>query len=211
VGKVPENIGRPVVGRAKTIIVLDTADSQIGVVSEIFVRTSSDENADRLVYRGPVKFKDSSKKHLKSVVLPIVDRITSNLGNPLKNYEISIKNIGATALAGIGIEISGFSADMPILLSLISTSLQVGIRQDVVCTGHVASIDGDLAPVRGISAKLDAAHSTPEILAFVLPDMEKDRSLVSSDCFQKKYTIRSKIFAKNCLLMLLFLLLQQQL
>jgi len=34
---------------------------------------------------------------------------------------------------------------------------------------------------------------------------------VSSDCFQKKYTIRSKIFAKNCLLMLLFLLLQQQL
>ena len=167
----------PVLGRAKTTIVLEAGDSCFGIVSEIVVRSSSNEGADRLVFRGLVKFKESTKRHLESVVLPAVDRITDNLSVSRKNYEISVKNIGATASAGIGIEISGFSADLPILLALLSASLQVGIRQDIVCTGHVATMEGDLAPVRGIPAKLDAALSIPDISAFVLPELEGDRSL----------------------------------
>ena len=115
----------PVLGRAKTTIVLEAGDSCFGIVSEIVVRPSSNEGADRLVFLGLVKFKESTKRHLESVVLPAVDRITDNLSVSRKNYEISVKNIGATASAGIGIEISGFSADLPILLALLSASLQV--------------------------------------------------------------------------------------
>ena len=165
------------VGRAKTVIVYNKGDSPVGILSEIVARVSSRSGADRLVFRGPVYFNDSGLQHLHSIILPIVDRITEHLDVPGKHYEISVVNLGATASAGKGIEISGFSADLPVLLALLSSSLQVGLRQDVVSTGHVASLDGDIAPVRGISAKLDATLASSDITSFVIPDLEKDRSL----------------------------------
>ena len=126
----------PVIGRTKTVIVVESGAKPIGVVSDIIARVSSDDGADRLAFRGPVNFKTSVLQHLSTVILPFIDRITNELGIPKKNYEISIANIGATAAAGIGIEISGFSADLPMLLALLSSSLQVAIRQDVVSTGR---------------------------------------------------------------------------
>ena len=165
------------VGRTKTVIVHDKGDNPVGIISEIVVRVSSKDGADRLVFRGPVYFNDRGLRHLHSVIIPLVDRIMESLDVPGENYEISVVNLGATASAGKGIEISGFSADLPVLLALLSTSLQVGLRQDIVSTGHVASLDGDIAPVRGISAKIDAILVSSNITSFVLPDLEKDRSL----------------------------------
>jgi len=165
------------VGRAKTVIVYNKGDSPVGILSEIVARVSSQGGTDRLVFRGPVYFNDIGLRHLHSVIIPLVDRIMEYLDVPGKNYEISVVNLGATASAGKGIEISGFSADLPVLLALLSSSIRVGLRQDVVSTGHVASLDGDIAPVRGISEKLNAILASSDITAFVLPDLEKDRSL----------------------------------
>ncbi len=165
------------VGRTKTVIVHEKGDNAVGIISEIVTRVSSKDAGDRLVFRGPVYFNDRGLRHLRSVIIPLVDRIMESLDVPRENYEISVVNLGATASAGKGIEISGFSADLPVLLALLSSSLQVGLRQDVVSTGHVASLDGDIAPVRGISAKIDAILASSNITAFVLPDLEKDRSL----------------------------------
>jgi len=165
------------VGRAKTVIVYNRGDNPVGILSEIVARVSSRDGTDRLVFRGPVYFDDRGLQHLHSIILPIVDRIMEYLDVPGKNYEISVVNLGATASAGKGIEISGFSADLPVLLALLSSSIRVGLRQDVVSTGHVASLDGDIAPVRGISEKLNAILASSDITAFVLPDLEKDRSL----------------------------------
>jgi len=161
------------IGRAKTIIVGDEA----AFVSEIVVRTSTDEKASRIDFRGPAKFKADTKQHLSSILLPIVDRIGDSLNVPKKNYEISVVNPGATASADIGVEITGFSADLTLLLAMLSATLQVPLSQDIVCTGHVASIEGDIAPVRGIPIKLEAVLATPGISVFVLPDLDIDRSL----------------------------------
>jgi hypothetical protein len=165
------------IGRTKTVIVYDKGDNPVGIVSEIVVQLSSENSVDRIVFRGPVYFDDRGLHHLYSTLLPIVDRITKNLNITAKNYEISIVNLGATASAGKGIKISGYSADLPVLLAMLSTSLQVGLRQDLVSTGHVASFDGDIAPVRSIPTKLEAIIASPQITAVVLPDLDKDRSL----------------------------------
>ena len=167
----------PLIGRTKTVIVYDEKDNAVGIVSEIVARISSDNWAERLVFRGPVYFADRTLQHLYSIILPVVDRITEYLDVPRKKYEVSVTNLGASASAGKGIEISGFSADLPFLLTLLSSALQVGLRQDIVSTGHVASLDGDLAPVRGISVKLDAILASPGVTTFVLPELERDRSL----------------------------------
>ena len=180
--KIPDKIRLSAIGRAKTIIV----DDEVGIVSEIVVGTSIDEKASRLDFRGPAKFEANTRQHLGSIILPIVDRIADRLNVPKKNYEISAINLGATASADIGVEITGFSADLPLLFALLSVSLQMPLRQDIVCTGHVASIDGDIIPVRSIPIKLEAALATPGISAFVMPDLERDRSLQKQTPFKYK-------------------------
>ncbi|MFC1895238.1 hypothetical protein ACFL0Q_01040 [Thermodesulfobacteriota bacterium] len=79
-------------------------------------------------------------------------------------------------MAGIGTQISGFSADLPVLLAMISASLEMPLNQDVVSTGHVASLDGDLVCVRGIPAKLEAAIASKEISEFVIADLDREGS-----------------------------------
>lgn len=165
-----------VIGRTKCVIVFDSGGNTVGIVSDVVVRVLPDAKPDRLSLCGPVKFNDSNRQHLISFVLSVVDRVTDILNVPRKNYEVSIVNPGATSLIGIGVEVSGFSADLPILIALISASLQMPLKQGVVSTGHVASIDGDLVCVRGIQAKLEAALASVEISEFVVPDLDKEGS-----------------------------------
>ena len=89
------------IGRTKTVIVYDKGDSPVGIVSEIIARVSSKNRADRITFRGPVHFDDRGLQHLHSIILPIVDRITEYLDSPVKKYEISVVNLGATASAGL--------------------------------------------------------------------------------------------------------------
>jgi hypothetical protein len=178
VEKWTEESSRMVIGRSKIILVNDSsAGSPVGIVSEVVALRSSDAKEGRLVFRGPVKFKEASKNHLSSIVLPLVDRITDSLSLPRGNYEVSIVNIGAAAFSGLGIEIGGFSADLPVFLALLSSSIQVPLRADIASTGHIGSLDGDIVAVRGIPAKLDAALQSPGIRGFAIPELEKDTSL----------------------------------
>jgi len=172
-----ENGRRSMIGRARAVIIFQEGVDPLGVVSEIVARISPKDSSERLVFLGPGRFEDRCGKHLNSVVLPVVDSIMQTLDAKRKNYEISVVNLGAAASRDIGLEISGFSADLPVLLALLSASLQVGLRQDIVSTGHIASLEGDVSPVKGIPAKLHAAITTPGVSGFVLPELDRDRSL----------------------------------
>lgn len=163
-------------GRTKCVIVFNSGSKPVGIVSDVVVRVLPAKGSERLSFRGPVRFKDSSRQHLVSFVISVVDRIMDTLSVPRKNYEASVVNPGATALTGIGAEVSGFSTDLPILIALISASLQMPLKQGIVSTGHVASLDGDLVCVRGIPAKLEAILASPEIFEFVLPDPDREGS-----------------------------------
>jgi len=166
------------IGRSKIILISDeTGDNPVGILSEVVMLPSSDDREGRLVFKGPVNFKERSKHHLTSVVLPLVDRITDTLGLPRRSYEASVVNLGAAASSGVGMEIGGFSADLPVFLALISSACQIALREDIASTGHIASLDGDIASVRGIPAKLDAVLGSSGITGILIPDLEKDRSL----------------------------------
>ena len=166
------------IGRTKILLISDeTGDNPLGIVSEVVVLPSSDDREGRLVFRGPVSFKERSTHHLTSVVLPLVDRITDTLGLPRRSYEASVVNLGAAASSGIGMEIGGFSADLPVFLSLLSSATRIALRPDIASTGHIASLDGDIASVRGIPAKLDAALKSSGISGILIPNLENDGSL----------------------------------
>lgn len=202
VNKLSHKKNHPTIGRAKTVFVFETEEGPIGILSEVLVRTNSDKNKDRLAFKGPVVFKAETIKHLETIVLAVVDRITDSLSSNRYNYQISVKNIGATASAGIGMEVSGFSSDLPILFAMLSAALNVAIRQDLAGTGHIASLDGDIASVKGIPAKLEAVVNAPEITGFVIPEIEQDESLKTLTPIEyqsvKEILLRYKNVIKIC-------------
>ena len=165
------------IGKTKTAIVSQVSGEAVAIITEIFAQTTPVDSKTRLEFRGPVKLDDKAFNHIEAVILPIVDQITQSLELPIQNFLISISNIGATATIGKGIKISGFSADLPMFLAMLSASLQAALRQDIIATGHIASLAGDVAPVLDIPLKIEAAVASEDIKEFLFPEIEKDRSV----------------------------------
>lgn len=166
-----------VVGRTKTVIVASFSGEAIAIITEIFAQEAPVGSDRRLEFCGPVKLEKKAFHHVESVIMPIVDQIVQSLGFPLKNFVISVSNIGLSATKGVGIEINGFSADITLFMALLSAHLQLGLRQDIIATGHISSLSGDVAPVLDIPAKIEAVAASEDISEFVFPDFEKDRSI----------------------------------
>ena len=64
-GKASNKERARIIGRTKTVIVYDKGVNPVGIVSEIVARVSSKNEADRIVFRGPVYFDDRGLQHLK--------------------------------------------------------------------------------------------------------------------------------------------------
>ncbi len=166
------------IGRTKTAFIPKPLVDPVAIITEIITHAVPDDSGKRLDFRGPVKLDDDTIRHLETVVLPIVDEFADQTGVPHKNHILSIENIGVTATRGKGLKISGFSADLPLFLALLSATLQLPLRQDVISTGHISSVGGDVAPVLDIPAKLEAAVASADISEFVFPGIEKDQSSI---------------------------------
>jgi len=171
------NEGKQVIGRAKTVFVSQD-DSEKGVISAIVARRAERQGSGRrLCFLGIVKFTGPVRKHIRATILPIIDRITDTLGLSRKNFEISAVNLGAASAQDVGITVSGFSADLPIILAMLSEALQIPISDNFVSTGHIGSGEGDISAVKGIPAKAKAAKNDSIIRWFIQPNFEKDESL----------------------------------
>ena len=122
---------------------------------------------------------DESSKQVRTVIIGILDRMTSSLGLGQMDFEISITNSGVSSTRDTGLAIDGFSAELPIFLAMLSSALQIPIHQDFVATGHISSLDGCLAPVSGLVEKLQAAATNSTITRFIFPDLKCDDSLMT--------------------------------
>lgn len=162
------------IGRAKTILVSNEGPA---IISSIIVRSHEYDIKSRIVFTGIVGFEAKLKEHISSIILPHVDEITTKIGLPLKSYDISAQNIGAVSTSDIGFQIKGYSADVPIFLAIFSASLQLPIKQDTVFTGHISSKKGDIAQVKNLIEKSEAAQREVGITEFVYPSLNKDGSL----------------------------------
>lgn len=168
---------RSTVGRAKTVLVFGHDDEAVAVLSTIVARSIGGAGNERLVFTGPATFDETATGHIVAVVLPVVDSILQLMAIPSQRFELSVVNLAAASAENIGLTVSGFSADVPVLLALLSAALQMPVPQDVVATGHVASPDGDLRPVKNIPAKLDAALHEQAIGRFIYAFEDEDYSL----------------------------------
>ncbi len=172
------NVKSETSGRAKIALVFGRKGNRQGLLSTVTAQVRGyKKKGSPLVFKGPVKFAEATVAHITGVILPIIDRICTALHAAPKTFELCVANFGATACHDLGVEVSGLSADLPIMLTMLSAALKLPLRDDFVATGHIASVVGDVVAVEGIPAKLAAAIDTRTVKRFIYGDLSNDRSL----------------------------------
>jgi hypothetical protein len=161
---------------ARAVLVFGSDPVAGALLTTINVRAYS-AAAPRVCFSGPVRFGDSTRKHIEGVLVPIANRIAGGLGLAPCCFEISAANPGAAAVQDRDASIRGFSADVPVLLGLLAAQLGLPLPTHLVGTGHVSSSGGEIAPVRSLPAKLDAILKDGSLTHCLLPDWDRDPSL----------------------------------
>ena len=138
------------IGRARTVLVLGTDDNTKAVISSVVAGTSDETKSKRISFVGDVVFDNSAIEHFEDVLIPIVDNVLDLLGVAKKSFVISIVNPGGVAIYNLGISISGFSVDVPMLVAMLSAVLNIPVANDIVSTGHITSSGGDI--IKGSSS-----------------------------------------------------------
>ena len=190
--------GEKKIGKAKTVLIFNQGNRQTGVISSVVVRIIRPTKVGkRLRFTGPTTVSDKVKRHIEETVMVIVDRTLESLQLPRQNYEISFTNLSAASANDIGLNISGFSADLPILLAMLSAALQLPIPDDIVTTGHIASVAGDITAVKSIPAKIEAAVADVSVRLFICPDLNQDKSLGTLSPGEHQRSFEAIMAAKN--------------
>jgi len=161
-------------GRANTVLVFDQGDNVTAAVSTVIAKTIKKNAGEEIIFRGPARFTERTEKHILEVIMPVADTIFKALGLSNKDFEISIVNLEEASVKDIGLQISGFSADVPILLAILSAGLGMEVSENLISTGHIASTDGDIRMVKDIQKKLAAACANGSIQRFVYPAINQD-------------------------------------
>jgi len=150
-----------------------------GVICELAAAARHAGAEGRLRFVGPVQIDGETQRHANQVLLPLVDRILDCLQQGRADYDISVATPGAYAASGTRLFIPGLSADVPLLLALVSSSLKIPIAKGLMATGHIASVDGRVAFVQSLPAKLQAAAGDPRIERVLYPSPDADPTLAS--------------------------------
>jgi len=139
--------------------------------------TRDETESKRISFVGDVIFEDSAIEHVEDVLIPIVDNVLDLLGLAKKSFVISVVNPGGVAISNLRVNISGFSTDVPMLVTMLSAALNMPVGDDILSTGRITSSGGDITVVKAIPAKISAALDDKSIHYFIYPVFDKDRSL----------------------------------
>lgn len=164
------------IGRVKTVLV---APEDTAIVSTIIADCIPREGSPRLSFCGTVEFEESVRAHLEEIVLIHVDDILMSLNQTLPSFTLSAISIGAATSSEVDISITGFSIDASVFLALLSSALDIPVRQNIVITGHLGSSEGDILPVESLPAKCRAALLDTNVSAIVYPSLDSDISFKS--------------------------------
>ncbi|MEX2389205.1 MAG: hypothetical protein WD534_15110 [Phycisphaeraceae bacterium] len=175
------------IGRTHVALVSAGGSETVAVLTALSARVERDPDRQqsentagrpKLLVNGPVRLTRPVRRHLQQVALPMVNRIANGLGvHGIHRIELGFANPGAASVHDLPTEVSGYSADVPAWLVMLSATLRLPLPEDVLCTGHIASSDGTITAVRSLPAKLEAAVAGGQVRKFIYPALDDDRSL----------------------------------
>ncbi|MBC2592766.1 hypothetical protein H5P28_00685 [Ruficoccus amylovorans] len=160
--------------------VLVTPGRSEAIIAPILVQVAA-EGRGRVRFQGISAFDDGLRAHIRRDIVPYVDQVLGELGISMPRLAISIANPDVTSMADAGICVSGFSADVPLTLAMLSAVLGVPLRQDVLATGHLASCAGDIGMVGSLDQKANAAAKSGVVREFIYPALDSAGGSLSSE------------------------------
>ena len=166
-------------GRARIVLVSGDRPESPAMLSWVVAQAPANTRSRRLRFAGPGTLDKAAAHHIQAVIVPLVDQIAGGLGLPCANHELSVANVNAAAASDLGIEICGYSADIPIFLAMLSAATGIALPDHVVATGHIASTGGDIAAVKALPQKLGAAMADPSVRLFIHPKLDRDSSMAA--------------------------------
>ena len=166
------------VGSARTVLVFGHGSASKATTATVVVRVKRRAiTKRRLSFAGPVRFDPKIRRHIREIVLVVVDCVTARLQLHRDLFEISVATPAAASAANLDMTVAGFSVDAAVFLAMLSAATRIPLRQDVVVTGHLASPGGEIRPVASIPAKIQAAKTDTTVKRIVLPRVDADISL----------------------------------
>ncbi|MEM4246927.1 MAG: ATP-dependent protease LonB [Candidatus Woesearchaeota archaeon] len=132
------------VGRVNGLAVIGGGGSYSGIILPIESEVTPGGKEKEIVATG--KLGEIAKEAVKNVSAIIKRRF----GKDIKNYDIHVQFLQTYE----GVE--GDSASIAVATSIISALTRVPVRQDTAMTGSL-SVRGEVLPIGGVSAKVDAA------------------------------------------------------
>ena len=154
------------VGRVNGLAVIENSDSGLMLPIEAIVTKSMRKGSGEIIATG--KLGEIAQEAVKNV--SAIVKLYAN--KPLTDYDIHIQFLQAYS----GVE--GDSASVSVAISILSALTNIPIKQSIAMTGSL-SIWGEVLPVGGVSAKVEAAINAG-IKEVIIPASNID-DLVLSD------------------------------
>lgn len=172
---------RPKSGEARTVLVFGQKAILTVVEAEATDMDPAGTTApgDFLKSVGPVQFAPETLDHIRSVVLGIANSILNMLGKPICSFRLSLRNVGANSVQGLGTRIQGLSADLAILIAMLSAALGITVSPTMLFTGPIASMEGQIADAASLDIKIGATRADPSVKILVCPPLDADGSLAA--------------------------------
>ena len=168
------------VGKVNGLAVIGDGNSGIVLPIEAQITPASSKQENRIIATG--KLGEIAKEAVENVSAII----KKHLGADVANKDIHIQFLQTYE----GVE--GDSASISIATAVFSALEEIPIRQNIAMTGSL-SVRGEVLPVGGISAKVEAAIETG-MKSVIIPYSNKDDVILSKDMLRKIEIIPVKTF-----------------
>ncbi len=172
-------MGRPAsenkIGRVPTLLVVQS--DQRAFLCTVTAEHRENAGEQRVHFSGGAIIAPAVADHVVSVVVPLVEGVCRLLGESVSRWDIVYESIEAAAACETPLSVSGNSGDLSLFLVLLSSALQLPLRQDAVATGLFTSAAGGIGSVGSIPEKLHAAIADSRMRLFLHPPFGVDKSL----------------------------------
>ena len=171
-----EATGQQITRTAKTkgILAWDQSGTVRAVVCDVVVKACPGNGRERVHWIGPVVPDHDVQAHALDVLIPVVDAVCQGVGVIPPSFEVSAANLGAASAHDLGVRVTGFSIDLPLVVAMLLAGLGIEGPQNITYTGHVASLDGHLRQVRFLAEKAEAAARATGVTALVHASLDDD-------------------------------------
>lgn len=150
------------VGRVNGLAVIGDGEAYSGIVLPIESEvTASGENAE-------IKATGKLGELAKEAITNVSAIVKKYFGKDIKKYDIYVQFLQT----GEGGGVEGDSASIAVAIAVISALENISVRQDTAVTGSL-SIRGEVLPVGGVTAKVEAAAEAG-IKRVIVPSSNKD-------------------------------------